>query len=362
MGHLLWPLALVVTFFVGLAAGRAVWHGQSAVQEAHEQETVSRLEQQVTALKARLRAREDVATAPAGTPSAVGSGPGAAREQRVVGARSPDDLAFIDNVARAGGAMPRPGASQTDRVPSPPGSPASTPTVQTALERFYRFLEATNGVEGRERWQQMRELIKDLRGMGDAGGQALMHVLAAGTDTDERRTAAHLLGQLQVSQALPLLRDIIEKEQDLLLRRAAASGLRQLQTPESVPVMERIVTNPNEDRFVRLSAASGLAQAGKPLGVSGLTHIFDESTGDGRGREMAFRVLASLNDERPLPFMRQVVTSHAEPGYRLRAIRYLTAQGDRQALAGLQVLMHSPNEQPSIRDAAAQAYTAISRR
>jgi HEAT repeat protein len=123
--------------------------------------------------------------------------------------------------------------------------------------------------------------------------------------------------------------------------------------------MERLLRNPGEDRFVRLSAASGLAEAGRPLGVTGLAHIFDEATADGRGREMAFRALASLKDERPLPFMRQVVASQAEPAYRLRAIQYLAAQGDRQALATLQVLSQSPNEQPSIRDAAAQAYRLI---
>ena len=89
---------------------------------------------------------------------------------------------------------------------------------------------------------------------------------------------------------------------------------------------------------------------------------FDEATADGRGREMAFRALTSLNDERPLPFMRQLVTSEAEPAYRLRAIKYVTAQGDRQALGGLQVVMQSPTEQASIRDAAAQAYRAINGR
>ena len=233
------------------------------------------------------------------------------------------------------------------------------PTIEAALERFYQYLEATNGSDGRGRWQRARELVDELRAMGDIGAHALMQVLASGNDSDERRAAARLLGRLQVPQALPLLRDIVEKDQDLLLRRAAAAGLRQLQTPDSVPVMERILGLPAEDRFVRLSAAHGLAESGRPLGVTGLAQIFQESAADGRGREMAFRALTALNDERPLPFMRQIVTSEAEPAYRLRAIRYLTAQGDRQALPTLQVLMESPHEQPSIRDAAAQAYRAI---
>ena len=119
------------------------------------------------------------------------------------------------------------------------------------------------------------------------------------------------------------------------------------------------MVNAGEDRFVRLSAAAGLADAGRPIGVIGLTQIFDESTADGRGRDLAFRALAALNDDRSLPFMRQLVTAQAEPGYRLRAIKYVTAQGDTQALGALQVVMNSPTEQPSIRDAATQAYTTL---
>jgi hypothetical protein len=95
------------------------------------------------------------------------------------------------------------------------------------------------------------------------------------------------------------------------------------------------------------------------VGVNGLAQIFNESAADGRGRELAFRAMTNLNDDRPLPFMRQLITSDAEPAYRLRAIKYLTAQGDGQALGALQVVMRSPNEQASIRDAAAQAYRSL---
>jgi HEAT repeat protein len=98
---------------------------------------------------------------------------------------------------------------------------------------------------------------------------------------------------------------------------------------------------------------------GRPQGVNGLTQIFNESAIDGRGREMAFRALTALNDERPVPFMRAVIASEAEPSFRLRAIQYVTAQGDRQSLPMLQILMQSPSEQASIRDAATQAYRTL---
>ena len=266
-----------------------------------------------------------------------------------------------------GRATPDPGsrggaAAAATSAPSKSGTPAPAATLEAALDRFYKYLEATsagNAGEGRERRQRARQLVEDLRAMGDVGAQALMSVLAGGTDSDERRAAARLLGQLQAAQSLPLLKDIIDKDSDVLLRRAAASGLRQLQTPESIPVMEHILANAHEDRFVRLSAAYGLAEAGQAQGVAGLSQIFVESTADGRGRDMAFRALMALDDNRALPFMRQVVASQSEPTYRLRAIRYLSMQGDQQSLATLRVLMNSPNEQPSIRDAAANAYRTI---
>ena len=100
--------------------------------------------------------------------------------------------------ARGGGAAQFQSGPQADRASGAVASPAN---VQTALDRFYTYLETINGSGGRERWQRARALIEDLRGMGDVAGQALMQVLAAGNDSDERRAAARLLGQLQVPQA-----------------------------------------------------------------------------------------------------------------------------------------------------------------
>jgi hypothetical protein len=363
-------VALVLTFAAGLAAGSVLRTTASAPPEVDRlRGTVSRLEQQVSTLQARLRAGESAFGA---RPSAAAAHDDSRRlligatltpAHRVAAGAAGHDRPAADRAAGASD-VPSPRTEPlADRQPSrAAGTTVPQPTVEAALERFRSYLDATRGVEGRERWQRTRELIDDLRAMGDAGAQALMDVLASGADSDERRAAARLLGALQAPQATPVLRDIIERDDDLLLRRAAAAGLRRLQTPESVPVMERILTNPTEDRFVRLSAAHGLAESGRPLGVSGLAQIFEESTADGRGRALAFRALASLEDERPLPFMRRLVISQAEPAYRLQAIRYLAAQGDRRALAALRLVSQSPDEQPSIRDAAARAQAAISSR
>jgi len=240
--------------------------------------------------------------------------------------------------------------------------PVAVPTVEAAIDRFNRYLEELKAAGGQVRWQRVREAAADLQAMGDAGVTALLRSLMNGATTDERRAAAQLLGELQASQAFPYLQNILENDNDVLMRRAAASAMRRLDGPDAAATMQAIMANPDEDRFVRLSAAVGLAQRGNAQGIVGLEQIFNEAAMDGRGRDMAFRALNSLNDPRLLPFMRDLVTSNAEPNYRLQAIRFVSAQGDGQALGNLQQVMLASNEQPSIRDAAAQAYATITGR
>ena len=361
MSRLLWPLAVVVALVIGWASAG----GTAKIPTVRE---VERLTQQVTTLQAKLRVAEERA-AEAGTPGAsvAAGGRSSSRHsgpdsERALAAFAREDRLVQESLARATAAeRARSPQAQGDGTAASSDSKAkvATPaTVQAVLDKFYRYLEATKTSE-RDRWQKGRELVDEMRSMGDVPGQALMHVLTAGTDTDERRVAARMLGALQVPQSLPLLREIVENEGDVLMRRAAAAGLRQLQTPDSLPVLERLLANPAEDRFIRLSAAQGLANAGRPYGVAGLAQIFEEAAADGRGRDAAFRSLSALNDDRPLLFMRQVVASQAEPGYRLLAIRFLTARGDKTALPTLQTVMQSPTEQPSVRDAAAQAYRTL---
>ena len=358
MSRLLWPLAVVVAGVIG-------WTTAGVTSKTPTVREVERLTQQVTTLQAKLRVAEEMAAAGTSVAASVSadrraSGRSSGSESlRSQAAFAQEDRLVQESLARAA-AVER-GRQPGDAASAPGESKAKAPppaTVQAVLDRFYKYLEATKTSE-RDRWQKGRELVEEMRGMGDIAGQALMHVLTAGNDSDERRVAARMLGALQVPQSLPLLREIVEGESDLLMRRAAAAGLRQLQTPDSLPVLERLLANPAEDRFIRLSAAQGLVSAGRPYGVAAIAQIFDEAAADGRGRDAAFRSLSALNDDRPLPFMRQLLASQAEPGYRLLAIRYLTARNDRSALPTLQTVMQSPTEQPSVRDAAGEAYRKL---
>ena len=359
MRHLFWPLGVVVAFGLGLAAASLYPDVHATAPAAEDaQALVRRLQMQVSTLQARLRVSE---TRSAGQHLDTAGQASASLEPRQ--ASSIEGSARPVRGGRRGG--PPQGEPQDD-LSSPArvakAAAAGPGTVDGALDRFYRYLADASGATGPGRWRQAREVIADLKAMGDAGTQALARVLANGSSSEERRTAAQLLGEMQDPRALPLLQDVLDRDGDVLLRRTAAGALRRLESPDTIPVLNTLLANPTDDRFVRMSAAYGLAQMGQPQGVNGLIQIFDEANADGRGRDMAFRALNSLNDERSLPFMRQVAASGGELSYRLQAIKFLTAQGDQQSLPALQQIMQSPTEQPSIRDAATQAYAAITHR
>ena len=362
MRRLFWPLGLVLAFGLGVAAGG--WPALdpfTAREVAQLRASESRLQFRVSTLEARLRAGGGFSTDHDGAERSLSMSEGARSTRRSLARATADGYASSGFLEPRGGS--RVGAQGARISPEHEGRAAApAPTVDAALSRFYQYVDETNALGGLAHWQRMQRLADELRKMGPAGAEALLQVLEAGATSDERRAAAQLLGELQVQQALPLLQNILEQDSDLPLRRAATAGLRRLQTPETVPLLEALLADPGEDRLIRMSAASGLAQMDRSQGVGGLMQVFESSTVDGSGRALAFRALMSLNDERALPFMRRLVTSTAEASYRVRAMRFLQGQVDRQALPTLQQVMQSPAEPVSIRDAAAQAHAAIAGR
>jgi hypothetical protein len=127
MGRLLWPLALIVTFFIGWGVA-GVGRKPAGMPAADQQETVTRLQQQVETLQARLRAREELAAVRQSRSTADRfSPPGVAADERIV----PQTL------TRAGNAGSSPSATSADRASSSASaSPAGAATVHAAHARF----------------------------------------------------------------------------------------------------------------------------------------------------------------------------------------------------------------------------------
>ena len=235
-------------------------------------------------------------------------------------------------------------------------------TEETALARLNQFFEDTAAMRRGDRRRQRRQLVEELRKMGEPALKALVQRLGQGDTLRERRWAIQLLGALRDPIALPALENVLVGDEDVRMRRNAARVIRRLQSPESIPALDTALYNPQEDWYVRIEAARTLAQLGEARGVNGLLEIYAESGGDGLARFDAFRALNSLNNAGALPLMRQIVTSESDVTYRRRAVRFLGRNGNQEDYSLLRQVMDSQNEQPSIVEAAQNAYADLSTR
>ena len=352
MPRLIWCMLIVGAFGTGLAVASLHYSAATRVP-AEPLAAVADWQRQVTVLQGQIRTQEAELTTLRQQVQMLSEIPPAV-EQVALPAPRPRRLRPQKSRAPAPAKMPEETAASTPTAEAP-----STPSEQAALTRFRQYLEETEGMGPQERRGQGRALVDELRAMGEPAVTVLLQTLETGDNSRERRTAATLLGALQDVRALPALQEVLERDQDLMMRRAAANGLRLLQMPETIPVFSTMLADKQDDRFVRMSAAYGLAQLGEAQGVTGLMQIFDEAEQDGSGRFVAFRALTSLNDPAALPLMRQLAVSDADVSYRVAAMRFLANHGDKEALPLLQLVLNSPREQPSVLEAAAQSYAAI---
>lgn len=352
MPRWIWPIMIVVAFGGGLIVGVGRSRSRVTGQE------VTNLQYQISTLQDELRGRDATVAA--------------LRQQLQVAASTqlpPPTLPTI----------PAPMKPIQDQGDPPSKTVTVSPTTATApsllkvdaspehrkaaaLDLFSQYQQQTGGLDRPGRRREGGVLLDKLLGLGEPAVDALIHVLQSSSDSRERRDAAILLGGLQNSRAIPVLQEIINNEEDVLTRRIAARGLSRLQLPDAIPAMEAVVANSDEDRFVRMNAAYGLAQLGNPQGIPVLTILYKEATQDGNGRFPIFELLTSLENAQVLPLMHEVATQEVEVGYRLRAIQFLTKNGDQQSLSLLQQIMDNPREQPSVREAAEQAWMAITKR
>ena len=349
MGRILQMTTYVMIWAVGVATG-LIWNIHAHPEVANLHAVVDESHHQIKALQAQiltqqaelaaLRPRSLVASLTMNeqtlVPGPDASSPEPSREASVEQPAENDDK------------------TDADEEETPPA------TVETALTRLHQFFEDIAGMRRRARRQHRRSLVEKLREMGEPAVTALLHLLEEGATLREQRWAMRFLGALRDPLALPALRNVLDLDEDVKMRLNAAKSLRRLQMPESIPSLEFALNNPQEDRFVRIQAAQGLAQLGESQGFNGLLDIYAEAVDDGRARFSAFRALISLNDAAALPLMRQLAVSESDVSYRIKAVRFLGRNGNHEDFSLLQKVLESQNEQPSVVEAAQNAYTNLS--
>src|SRR5207253_2427932 len=229
MPHLIWCMLTVGAFGIGLAVASLHYSAATRVPAA-PLAAAADWQRQVTMLQGHIRTQDAELTT--------------LRQQVQMLSEIPPGM----EPAAPPGSRPRRPKPQKSCISAPAKMPAETvaptptaeapsaPTEQAVLTRLHQYLDETEGMGPQERRGRVRALVDELRAMGEPAVTALLQALETGDNSRERRTAATLLGALQDVRALPALQEVLNREEDLMMRCAAANGLRLLQMPETIPV------------------------------------------------------------------------------------------------------------------------------
>ena len=256
MRHFLWPLGVVVAFGLGLAAASFY---PDAHPTAPPRRTCRRWSAACRCRSARCRRgcasarpiRRSSRRRPRDRPprpSSRGPPPSrGGRRCRSAPGRAPGDAAATRRASPRTTSPRRPACRA--RPPSPRRRWTARSTASTATS------EAGAGTTGPARWRQARELAAELKAMGDAGTEALARVLTAGRAARSGAPPPSSWASCRIRAPCRSCRTSSTRTATCCCGARRRRGCGASSTPESVPVLETLMVNPADDRFVRMSAA-----------------------------------------------------------------------------------------------------------
>ncbi len=160
------------------------------------------------------------------------------------------------------------------------------------------------------------------------------------TEDDVRLAALHALMMMESEQAIPVLREVLQRrdEGSVELRQRAIVVIGQKQTPETEEILLDVIQN-DPDPEVRQMAVMFLAQSNSDRAFEVVADIVRTSD-DPEMRERAVMMLAQHKDERAVALVRELAQ---EPG----------ADQELQQLA---IVMLGQSQDPASRDFLRQMY------
>ncbi len=199
------------------------------------------------------------------------------------------------------------------------------PEVEVAVGGFRRDLMQDDVLGDKQAIVRFRALeglnavVPDWR-EEDWTEEVVMHwcrQVTAGND-DERKVAAHFLGDLKDQRAVQALLVAVE-DRNLDVRRQAIQSLGKMKDMRAAGVLRRVVVG--EDRFVRAAAARALGVLRDTSAVDMLISVVDrEMHLEGRSREELMRSIAralgALNDRRGIDALIRLL---GHPGEHVRS-------------------------------------------
>ena len=188
----------------------------------------------------------------------------------------------------------------------------------------------------------------------------LVGLLESADSLFAKENLARLLGATLDPEALPVVQDLLQNEENSEVRTAAIQALGQIPDASSVPILEAEFSRDSDSPMPPSLAASSLGKIDTPEAVSALKN--EVAVGTNRMvQSFALRALAELKDPDLIPFFLDQAqrTEGASERFRKSAIDAIGQTGDESAIRQLEAIVSSEEQSQSIRESAMRAINRI---
>lgn len=200
------------------------------------------------------------------------------------------------------------------------------------------------------------ELLADIRGLGQAGVQALLDLLKS-EDAKDRFMAAKLLEDLKDPAAIPALREVAMNDTDAKASNMAGHALALMGDPRAIDPLREILARGKSDADV-INSLWGLVNLGDHQGMDQAIAYMDDKKIEDNARAMLGANIAAIMTDRPdvMPIVDATVRDFymSAPVMDL-AIAYYHALGTSDARIRLQAIVDDTRVSQATRDKARDA-------
>jgi HEAT repeat protein len=164
---------------------------------------------------------------------------------------------------------------------------------------------------------------------------ALVSLVRNHPDTRTRSEAIFWLGQHEGQKALPVLREIFERDTDRGTREKAIFAISQVPGDEAVKLLIHLAHD-DRDPYVRKQAIFWLGQKAETR-ISAIREAADRDPSS-EVREMAVFAISQRPHDESIPALIEL-THHKDPAVRKKAVFWLSQMDDPRALAAIEKML-----------------------
>ena len=199
-------------------------------------------------------------------------------------------------------------------------------------------------------WSQ---LISDLRSLGSEGVNLAIGMLSS-DNPNLRVMAAKILEDLSDPRAVPDLEKMALEDSDEMARNMASHALAFMKSQDAIPAL-RDLYEKSENLGVRINSLAGLAMQGDPNGIRDTAAYIADENNSRQMRQALMGILAVRSDPHLMPVAAQAAQSFGESEQLMALIVSYYGNVGAAAAPALQAIVDNNSFSAAIREQARQA-------